>query len=158
MWGSQGKLLGQKVNPKFFKVDPYTLGNRIPRAFQNLSEFWWNRGVHPWPPYALLRNLFSLKNLPDSGGYAPPLPLYRKNLPNSIWNLPYTPSPYFRVKICQITKYQKFISIYQYSCSMLSAYICPWFLEMNCRYLKSKLSLPLNFPTIAQCQFCSASN
>ena len=42
MWGSQGKLLGQKVNPKFFKVYPYTLGNRIPRAFQNLSD------LHGW--------------------------------------------------------------------------------------------------------------
>ena len=45
MWGSQGKLLGQKVNPKFFKVDPYTLGNRIPRAFQNLSDL--HVGCHP---------------------------------------------------------------------------------------------------------------
>ena len=38
MWGSQEKNLGQKVNVKFFRVDPYTLGNRIPRAFQNLSN------------------------------------------------------------------------------------------------------------------------
>ena len=38
MWGSQEKKLGQKVNVKFFRVDPYTLGNRIPRAFQNLSD------------------------------------------------------------------------------------------------------------------------
>ena len=38
MWGSQEKNLGQKVNVKFFRVDPYTLGNRIPQAFQNLSD------------------------------------------------------------------------------------------------------------------------
>ena len=38
MWGSQAKILGQKVNVKFFRVDPYTLGNRIPRASQNLSD------------------------------------------------------------------------------------------------------------------------
>ena len=38
MWGSQEKNLGQKVNVKFFRGDPYTLGNRIPRAFQNLSD------------------------------------------------------------------------------------------------------------------------
>ena len=38
MWGSQEKILGQKVNVKFFRVDPYTLGNIIPGAFQNLSD------------------------------------------------------------------------------------------------------------------------
>ena len=38
MWGSQEKKLGQKVNVKYFRVDPYTLGNRIPRVFQNLSD------------------------------------------------------------------------------------------------------------------------
>ena len=38
MWGSQEKNLGKKVNVKFFRVDPYTLGNRIPLAFQNLSD------------------------------------------------------------------------------------------------------------------------
>ena len=38
MWGSQEKKLGQKVNVKYFRVDPYTLGNRIPRGFQNLSD------------------------------------------------------------------------------------------------------------------------
>ena len=38
MWRSQEKNLGQKVNVKFFRVAPYTLGNRIPRAFQNLSD------------------------------------------------------------------------------------------------------------------------
>ena len=31
------KILGQKANAKFFRVDPYTLGNRISRAFQNWS-------------------------------------------------------------------------------------------------------------------------
>ena len=38
MWGSQEKKLGQKVNVKYFRVDPYTLGNRIPWVFQNLSD------------------------------------------------------------------------------------------------------------------------
>ena len=38
MWGSQEKKLGQKVNVKYFRVDPYTLGNRIPRVFLNLSD------------------------------------------------------------------------------------------------------------------------
>ena len=38
MWGSQEKKWGQKVNVKYFRVDPYTLGNRIPRVFQNLSD------------------------------------------------------------------------------------------------------------------------
>ena len=38
MWGSQEKKLGQKVNVEYFRVDPYTLGNRITRAFQNLSD------------------------------------------------------------------------------------------------------------------------
>ena len=38
MWGSQEKKLGQKVNVKYFRVDPYTLGNRIPRVFHNLSD------------------------------------------------------------------------------------------------------------------------
>ena len=33
------KKLGQKVNVKFFRVDPYTLGNGIPQAFQNWSHF-----------------------------------------------------------------------------------------------------------------------
>ena len=33
MWGSQ-----EKINVKFFRVDPCTLGNRIPRAFQKLSD------------------------------------------------------------------------------------------------------------------------
>ena len=37
MWGSQEKM-GQKFNVKCFRVDPYTLGNRIPRVFQNLSD------------------------------------------------------------------------------------------------------------------------
>ena len=38
MWGSQEKVLGQKVNVKFFRVDQYRLGNRIPQTFQNLSD------------------------------------------------------------------------------------------------------------------------
>ena len=36
--GKSGKKLGQKVNVKYFRVDPYTLGNRIPWVFQNLSD------------------------------------------------------------------------------------------------------------------------
>ena len=38
MWGSPEKFLGQKVDVNIFRLDPYTLGNRIPRAFQNLSD------------------------------------------------------------------------------------------------------------------------
>jgi len=34
----RNKKLGQKVNVKYFRVDPYTLGNRIPWVFQNLSD------------------------------------------------------------------------------------------------------------------------
>ena len=34
----RNKKLGQKVNVKYFRVDPYTLGNRIPRVFHNLSD------------------------------------------------------------------------------------------------------------------------
>ena len=43
MWGSQEKKLGQKVNVKYFTVDPYTLGNRISRTFKTsliFSVFW----------------------------------------------------------------------------------------------------------------------
>ena len=36
--GKSGKKLGQKVNVKYFRVDPHTLGNRIPWVFQNLSD------------------------------------------------------------------------------------------------------------------------
>ena len=32
------KIFGQKVNVRFFRLNPYMLGNRIPRAFQNLSD------------------------------------------------------------------------------------------------------------------------
>ena len=38
MLGSQEEKLGQKVNVKYFRVDPYTLGNRIPQVFHNLSD------------------------------------------------------------------------------------------------------------------------
>ena len=34
----RNKKLGQKVNVKYFRVDPYRLGHRIPRVFQNLSD------------------------------------------------------------------------------------------------------------------------
>ena len=38
MYGSQEKILGQKVNVKFFKVDPYSGGTRVPRTFSKLSK------------------------------------------------------------------------------------------------------------------------
>ena len=38
MWRSQETIWGRKVNVKFVRVDPYRLGNRIPQAFQNLSD------------------------------------------------------------------------------------------------------------------------
>ena len=41
MLGSQEKILGQKVNVKYFRVDPYTLCNRIPLAFLNLKILHW---------------------------------------------------------------------------------------------------------------------
>ena len=38
MYGSQEKILGQKVNVKFFTVDPYSGGTRVPRTFSKLSK------------------------------------------------------------------------------------------------------------------------
>ena len=38
MYGSQEKILGQKVNVKFFTVDPYSGGTRVPRTFLKLSK------------------------------------------------------------------------------------------------------------------------
>ena len=53
--GRQEKSFGQKVNVKFFRLDPYTLSNRIPRAFQNWSDLhvWCRRDTffdHVWGP------------------------------------------------------------------------------------------------------------
>ena len=38
--GRQDKKLGQKVNVKFFRVNPYLMCTRVPRAFQNSFIFW----------------------------------------------------------------------------------------------------------------------
>ena len=38
MKGSQEKILGQKVNVKFFTVDPYTPCNRVSRPFLIWAE------------------------------------------------------------------------------------------------------------------------
>ena len=36
MWGSQGKIMGPKVNVKFFTVDLYTLYNSVSRPLEIL--------------------------------------------------------------------------------------------------------------------------
>ena len=33
MYGSQEKILGQKVNVKFFTLDPYSVGTGVPQTF-----------------------------------------------------------------------------------------------------------------------------
>ena len=38
MYGSQEKILGQKVNVKFFTVDPYSGGTGVPRTFLELGK------------------------------------------------------------------------------------------------------------------------
>ena len=38
MYGSQEKILGQKVNVKFFTVDPYSVGAGVPRTFLELGK------------------------------------------------------------------------------------------------------------------------
>ena len=38
MYGGQEKILGQKVNVKFFTVDPYWLGTPIPPGFEILTK------------------------------------------------------------------------------------------------------------------------
>ena len=38
MYGSQEKILGQKVNVKFFTVDPYSVGTKVPRTFLELGK------------------------------------------------------------------------------------------------------------------------
>ena len=42
MYGSQEKILGQKVNVKFFTVDPYVGGARLPRPFSKFANYWKN--------------------------------------------------------------------------------------------------------------------
>ena len=37
MYGSQEKILGQKVNVKFFTVDTYSVGTGVPRTFLELG-------------------------------------------------------------------------------------------------------------------------
>ena len=38
MYGSQEKILGQKVNVKFFTVDTYSVGTGVPRTFLELGK------------------------------------------------------------------------------------------------------------------------
>ena len=38
MYGSREKIWGQKVNVKFFTVDPYSLGAGVPRTFLELGK------------------------------------------------------------------------------------------------------------------------
>ena len=42
MYGSQEKILGQKVNVKFFTVDPYVGGAGLPRPFSKFANYWKN--------------------------------------------------------------------------------------------------------------------
>ena len=42
MYGSQEKILGQKVNVKFFMVDPYSVGTGVPRPFSKFANYWKN--------------------------------------------------------------------------------------------------------------------
>ena len=38
MYGGQEKILGQKVNVKFFTVDPYLGGTGVPRTFLEMGK------------------------------------------------------------------------------------------------------------------------
>ena len=38
MYGGQEKILGQKVNVKFFTVDPYVGGTGVPRTFLEMGK------------------------------------------------------------------------------------------------------------------------
>ena len=38
MYGSQDKILGQKVNVKFFTVDTYSVGTGVPQTFLELGK------------------------------------------------------------------------------------------------------------------------
>ena len=42
MYGGQEKILGQKVNVKFFTVDPYSVGTGVPRPFSKFANYWKN--------------------------------------------------------------------------------------------------------------------
>ena len=42
MYGSQEKIWGQKVNVKFFTVDPYSVGTGVPRPFSKFANYWKN--------------------------------------------------------------------------------------------------------------------
>ena len=42
MYGGQEKILGQKVNVKFFTVDPYVGGAGLPRPFSKFANYWKN--------------------------------------------------------------------------------------------------------------------
>ena len=42
MYGSQEKNLGQKINVKFFTVDPYSVGTGVPRPFSKFAYYWKN--------------------------------------------------------------------------------------------------------------------
>ena len=42
MYGNQEKILGQKVNVKFFTVDPYVGGAGLPRPFSKFANYWKN--------------------------------------------------------------------------------------------------------------------
>ena len=42
MYGSQKQILGQKVNAKFFTVDPYSVGTGVPRPFSKFANYWKN--------------------------------------------------------------------------------------------------------------------
>ena len=42
MYGGQEKMLGQKVNVKFFTVDPYSVGTGVPRPFSKFANYWKN--------------------------------------------------------------------------------------------------------------------
>ena len=49
MYESQEKFLGQKVNVKFFTVDPYSVGTGVPRTFFRIgqnSDFFENQNVN----------------------------------------------------------------------------------------------------------------
>ena len=40
MYGGQEKILVQKVNVKFFTVDPYVGGGGLPRPFSKFANYW----------------------------------------------------------------------------------------------------------------------
>ena len=51
MYGSQEKILGQKVNVKFFTVDPFSVGTEVPQTFLELGKiqiFFWKLKRQQW--------------------------------------------------------------------------------------------------------------